>query len=277
LPPEAGWCILAGRMTSEFFLGIGDRLYGIRMNQPYPGTPLPGHSPQLRSLQSRFTIEHPAFSAKVLRASGSQAPLARIEPAGHGSLLPGGMDWLAVEALFADERFWESLDGDDASRLELLAANIRDELTSGGPGADALAGAYALQFVILSLRLRTIFLTSARPWKEPEGVWSVDDAKRYIEVNYAESFSLDWFVGKCAMNTTDFSRRFKDNAGCPLFEFINRQRVSRACALLKSSGMSIIEIAEAVGYNNLSFFNRYFLRIVGLSPRAYRSSPNPAR
>jgi AraC-like DNA-binding protein len=79
------------------------------------------------------------------------------------------------------------------------------------------------------------------------------------------------------MNITDFSRRFKDSAGCPLFEFINRQRISRACALLKSSGMSIIEIAEAVGYNNLSFFNRYFLRIIGLSPRAYRSSPNNAR
>ncbi|HAE22166.1 MAG TPA: hypothetical protein DCG47_07575 [Spirochaetaceae bacterium] len=72
------------------------------------------------------------------------------------------------------------------------------------------------------------------------------------------------------MNTSDFSRRFKELAGCPLFEFINRQRIKRACALLKSSGLSIIEIAEAVGYNNLSFFNRYFLRIVGVSPREYR-------
>ncbi len=277
MPPVPGWCILAGRMTSDFFLGIGDRLYGIRMSKVYPDASPRMQSPQKRLPPPRFTIEHTAFSAKVPGVSGSQAPLARIEPAGRGSLLPGGLDWLAVQALFADDRFWGSLDGDDASRLEILAANIRDELTGGGPGAEALAGAYALQFVVLSLRLRTSFLRSARPWKEPEGVWTVDDAKRYIEVNYAESFSLDWFVGKCAMNITDFSRRFKDSAGCPLFEFINRQRISRACALLKSSGMSIIEIAEAVGYNNLSFFNRYFLRIVGLSPRAYRSSPNNAR
>ncbi|HPG86673.1 MAG TPA: helix-turn-helix transcriptional regulator, partial [Spirochaetales bacterium] len=77
---------------------------------------------------------------------------------------------------------------------------------------------------------------------------------------------------RCATNASDFSRRFKERAGCPLFEFINRQRVARACALLKSSDLSIIEISEAVGYNSLSFFNRYFLRIVGLSPREYRSS-----
>ncbi|TFG79708.1 MAG: AraC family transcriptional regulator [Spirochaetales bacterium] len=109
-------------------------------------------------------------------------------------------------------------------------------------------------------------------WRPPDGVWSVDDAIRYVEINYAETFSLEWFVSRCAMNVSDFSRRFKERSGCPLFEFINRQRVKRACTLLKSSDLPIIEVASVVGYNNLSFFNRYFLRIVGLSPRAYRGA-----
>ena len=135
-----------------------------------------------------------------------------------------------------------------------------------------MAAACALELVVSAARLARSYPSARRPWREPDGVWSVDDAVRYIEANYAESFSLDWFVARCATNASDFSRRFKERAGCPLFEFINRQRVARACALLKSSDLSIIEISEAVGYNSLSFFNRYFLRIVGLSPREYRSS-----
>jgi AraC-like DNA-binding protein len=186
--------------------------------------------------------------------------------------VPGGVDYAAAEALLADAAFWSGLAEEDAARLAGIADRIASELSGGRPGAEAMAGACAVELVVLATRLAERYPAPGRPWKAPDGVWSIEDAVRYIEANYAEAFSLDWFVGKCAMNVTDFSRRFKERAGCPLFEFINRQRVARACALLKSSGLSIIEVSEAVGYNNLSFFNRYFLRIVGASPREYRSS-----
>jgi transcriptional regulator GlxA family with amidase domain len=74
------------------------------------------------------------------------------------------------------------------------------------------------------------------------------------------------------MNTSDFSRRFKARTGYPLFEYINRLRVKRAAALLKRTDMGVLDIALAVGYNNLSFFNRYFRRLTGLTPAEYRRS-----
>ncbi len=210
---------------------------------------------------SRIAVEAAAHDG---HAVAQAARSVRIDP-------PAGAD-LAVDA-----GFWSGLASDDARNLCDLAARIAGELAAAEPGSQALAGAYALEFVIIAGRLAArvaachpIVPGDAGPWVEPDGVWSIGDAIRYIELNYAHSFSLEWFVARCAMNVTDFSRRFKERAGCPLFEFINRQRVARACALLKSSDLSIIDIAEAVGYNNLSFFNRYFLRITGLSPRAYR-------
>jgi AraC-like DNA-binding protein len=187
-------------------------------------------------------------------------------------LISGEVDYATAEELLSDAAFWSGLPAADAARLAEVAVRIRDELAGGKPGALALAGAWAVELLILVTRLGERHDAGKRPWKAPDGVWSIEDAIRYIELNYDEAFSLEWFTGKCAMNTSDFSRRFKERAGCPLFEFINRQRIERACALLKSSSLSIIEISEAVGYNNLSFFNRYFLRIVGLSPREYRSS-----
>lgn len=237
-------------MTTAFVLGIGGRRYGIRASAP-----------------SRFCVV-------PLRGQDEAAGAAviRLEPHGQSTMVSGEVDYAAAEELLTDATFWSGLPAADAARLAEVAVRIRDELAGDRPGSQALASAWAVEMVILVIRLGEHHASGKRHWKSLDGVWSIADAIRYIELNYAESFSLDWFVSKCAMNVTDFSRRFKERAGCPLFEFINRQRVARACALLKSSGLSIIEISEAVGYNNLSFFNRYFLRITGASPREYRSS-----
>ena len=207
---------------------------------------------------TRIAVQVAAGDGRALAPAGRSV---RVDPPGGASLV-------------TDAGFWSGLAADEARDLCRIAANIFAELSVSEPGSEALAGAYALEFVIIAARIATRsgrHRGAAGNWVEPDGVWSIDDAIRYIELHYSDSFGLDWFVARCAMNVTDFSRRFKERAGCPLFEFINRQRVARACALLKSSDLSIIDIAEAVGYNNLSFFNRYFLRITGLSPRAYRA------
>ncbi|MEI6875255.1 MAG: AraC family transcriptional regulator [Spirochaetota bacterium] len=92
----------------------------------------------------------------------------------------------------------------------------------------------------------------------------------WIDTHYEESFSLDEMVARCALNASDFSRRFKALTGSPLFEYLNRRRVARAALLLKDGDLPVIEIAYSVGYNSLSFFNRYFLRLMGLTPTAFR-------
>ena len=245
-------------MATDFVLGLGNRYYTIRTTQ--------SEGQSGRSERARFSVV--PFHGQD---EASARAIVRIESQGQSNLIAGNVDYAAAATLLADGSFWAGLAPEDAERLVEVAARISAELAGNRPGAQALAGAWALELVIMALRLDERYASGTRPWSPPDGVWSIDDAVRYIEQNYAEAFSLDWFVGNCALNVTDFSRRFKERAGCPLFEFINRQRVGRACALLKSSDLPIIEISEAVGYNNLSFFNRYFLRIVGISPRAYRS------
>ena len=47
-------------------------------------------------------------------------------------------------------------------------------------------------------------------------------------------------------------------------------RIQKSCLLLKRSDMPILDVAYAVGYNNISFFNRYFRKIMKMSPREYR-------
>jgi AraC-like DNA-binding protein len=99
-----------------------------------------------------------------------------------------------------------------------------------------------------------------------------EEAMEYLRERYAEPLSLAGVASRYGLNPSYFSRLFHKHAGVSLVEFVNRTRIQKSCQLLKRSDAGIVEIAFAVGYNNLSHFNRYFRRVMGMSPREYRVS-----
>jgi YesN/AraC family two-component response regulator len=100
--------------------------------------------------------------------------------------------------------------------------------------------------------------------------WSIGEAVSYVEANYSQSFALEEIAARCAMNTSLFSRSFKEETGYPLFEYINRVKIRHACALLKRSSLTVLEISLELGYNNITFFNRYFKKVTGMNPSEFR-------
>ena len=56
----------------------------------------------------------------------------------------------------------------------------------------------------------------------------------------------------------------------PPLDYLNNTRVSKACGLLRSTEESILNISEMVGFRSVSSLNRYFLKIMRMSPRDYR-------
>jgi AraC-like DNA-binding protein len=93
----------------------------------------------------------------------------------------------------------------------------------------------------------------------------------YIRDRYAEELSLPDIAAHFGLNPSYLSRLFTRHTGKHLFEYLNTLRIQKSCLLLKRSSMSIVEIAFSVGYNNLSHFNRYFRRVMVMSPREFRN------
>jgi AraC-like DNA-binding protein len=107
--------------------------------------------------------------------------------------------------------------------------------------------------------------------EEPVRPGNMNSLIRHIQEHYTDEFSLEDLAGRMGLSPAYFSRLFHEKTGRPLFEFINSIRIQKACQLLKRTDLPIIEIAYAVGYNNLSFFNRYFRKLMRLSPREYKN------
>ena len=84
-----------------------------------------------------------------------------------------------------------------------------------------------------------------------------------------ESFSLDFFRDEMNMSRSTLFRRLSELTGQTPTEFIRIIRLKMAAKLLEKNFGNISQVALEVGFNNISYFNRSFKKLFGVSPKEY--------
>ena len=101
---------------------------------------------------------------------------------------------------------------------------------------------------------------------------SVNKALAFINHNLTEDFTEADLAATAGMTASAFSRSFRKHTGMGLVEYVNRLRINLACQMLMNeTAKSVTDICYAVGFNNMSNFNRQFLRRKGMPPSRFRS------
>lgn len=98
----------------------------------------------------------------------------------------------------------------------------------------------------------------------------VRKAIRYIRENYAAIAGIDEIAGLTHVSKYYFLRQFKAHTGMGLYEFLNSHRVDVAKRLLKEAGCTVGSAAQAVGFNDVNCFIRYFKKVTGVTPAVYQ-------
>ena len=98
----------------------------------------------------------------------------------------------------------------------------------------------------------------------------IKEALTYIEQNFQNDISVEGIAEFCGLNRSYFGRIFKETVGKSPQEFLLNYRMVKAAELLKLTGFSIGDIANAVGYPNQLHFSRAFKNVYGISPREWR-------
>lgn len=75
---------------------------------------------------------------------------------------------------------------------------------------------------------------------------------------------------ECCMSVSMFRKRFKQEFGIPVSEWLRRQRKERIERMLLNTDLSLGQVAERNGFNMLSTFSDYCHRNFGLSPGQMR-------
>lgn len=97
-------------------------------------------------------------------------------------------------------------------------------------------------------------------------------SRDYMLKHFSEPLSLSTLAQCAGYSESYFCHSFRRYTGTTPFEYLNRIRIVKACELLASTDKKITEIAFRVGFNNISYFNRMFTKIMGVTPSAYRRS-----
>ncbi|MCM1174567.1 MAG: AraC family transcriptional regulator [Blautia sp.] len=92
----------------------------------------------------------------------------------------------------------------------------------------------------------------------------------YMARNYQNDITVEQLAGLIHLSKSYFMKCFKDTVGVGAIEHLTQLRMNAVCEALSATGDKIADIAFRCGYNNLSNFNRQFLKKVGCSPDEYR-------
>lgn len=92
---------------------------------------------------------------------------------------------------------------------------------------------------------------------------------QHIQQHFNQAIEVEELASLAHLSVPAFCRYFKKMTGMTLTDFVQEYRISHACRLVLED-VPITEVSYASGFNNLSHFNKTFLKLTGLSPSAYR-------
>ncbi|HCE43138.1 MAG TPA: hypothetical protein DET40_06300 [Lentisphaeria bacterium] len=91
-----------------------------------------------------------------------------------------------------------------------------------------------------------------------------------IHNGHERNWTLNGIRQICGRSKEHICRAFRKHLGITPSQLINEYRLERAGRLLRFTNQTVSEISFGTGFNNLSYFNRIFLKKYGTSPVKYR-------
>ncbi len=99
----------------------------------------------------------------------------------------------------------------------------------------------------------------------------VEDAKKYMSLNFSRSISITELASVIGINDRYLYNLFVKHEGVSPKRYLSELRLSRAELMLKSTRLSISEIAELCGFPDVLSFSRFFSKNKSTSPTKFRN------
>lgn len=118
-----------------------------------------------------------------------------------------------------------------------------------------------------------VFITHQEPLPRLIEVQSSDLAEAFlnlVETEYRRHRDLSYYANRLCKSSKYLSRVVKETTGRSATDWIERCVIMDAKAQLTSTKKRISEISDDLNFASFSFFGKYFKRLTGLSPKAFR-------
>lgn len=147
--------------------------------------------------------------------------------------------------------------------VDLSAVSAAGRLThwAGGP-EHLLAESLCVELLDAAARPLQQARLAMPPW-----LWRV---REQLHDACEADFALRDLAATAGVHAVHVTRSFRRHFGCTPGDYLRRCRLARAAALLRTSRLSLAEVAVGCGYFDQAHFTRSFHAAFGQVPRAYR-------
>ena len=95
----------------------------------------------------------------------------------------------------------------------------------------------------------------------------------YIEMNLDRNIRAQELADLIGYSVTYFTRRFREETGFGISDYVKAARIERAKILLETSESSVQEISDKLGFTSRNYFTRCFREVTGKTPMVTQNTP----
>ena len=160
----------------------------------------------------------------------------------------------------------------DKAAMRSSLDRMREEVRESRPGGSLAVQQLAYALLIQALRLYVTDDSNHKSgWLYALADEQLSQALHCMHADPGHPWTLGELAASVGMSRSIFAAKFKATVGTSPMEYLTRWRMMLAGSRLEGSGERLAEIASSLGYESESAFGKAFKRVMGCSPRHYKS------
>jgi len=117
----------------------------------------------------------------------------------------------------------------------------------------------------------SLFLKIVKRQKLRKSLNSIYEIEKYLQTHYDRDVKLQEIADRFYLSREYISRKFKQEFGENISDYIVKFRMEKAKNLLTNSQLKIYEIANMIGYQDDKYFRKVFKKVEGITPNEFRN------
>ena len=157
--------------------------------------------------------------------------------------------------------------------IEQIARAVRSEMIDPAPAGRMLVETLASALGVHVLRNHSNLEPASASMPSVRGALDERRLRRvcdFIESHLGEDMTIETLANEACLSPFHFARTFKAATGAAPHRYLTDRRIERARSLISDGQMPLVAISDVCGFSSQAHFTRWFKRIVGVTPGAYR-------
>jgi AraC family transcriptional regulator len=156
------------------------------------------------------------------------------------------------------------------SRLSALVAAARAEMVAGFPSGRLFLDSVEQAMAVALVKDHAVRHRPVQMYRGGLGSARLRRIKELVHAKMEDDLSLDEMAQSVGLSTAHFARMFRKSTGETPHQFVLRQKVERAKAMLRAPDARVLDVAVACGFKTQQHFAKVFRDVSRVSPTEYR-------